>query len=52
MAQHNLIDWIAARTRHGLSHAQVQMARELASARAVELSLEAFVIVAEHAAVR
>ncbi|MBA3460049.1 MAG: hypothetical protein H0T46_08820 [Deltaproteobacteria bacterium] len=29
MASKNLADWIAARKRHGLSHAQVQMAREL-----------------------
>ncbi|MEO8842215.1 MAG: hypothetical protein ABI591_05380 [Kofleriaceae bacterium] len=29
MAKKNLADWIAARKRHGLSHVQVQMAREL-----------------------
>lgn len=29
MAKKNLVDWIAARKRHGLSHVQVQMAREL-----------------------
>ena len=29
MAKKNLSDWIAARKRHGLSHVQVQMAREL-----------------------
>ncbi|MEO6775399.1 MAG: hypothetical protein ABI467_20725 [Kofleriaceae bacterium] len=29
MTKNNLADWIAARKRHGLSHAQVQMAREL-----------------------
>jgi hypothetical protein len=29
MANKNLADWIAARKRHGLSHAHVQMAREL-----------------------
>jgi hypothetical protein len=29
MANKNLSDWIAARKRHGLSHAHVQMAREL-----------------------
>ena len=29
MATKNLADWITARKRHGLSHAHVQMAREL-----------------------
>lgn len=29
MANRNLADWITARKRHGLSHAHVQMAREL-----------------------
>lgn len=29
MANKNLADWITARKRHGLSHAHVQMAREL-----------------------
>ena len=29
MAKKNFVDWIAARKRHGLSHAHVQMAREL-----------------------
>lgn len=29
MANKNLPDWITARKRHGLSHAHVQMAREL-----------------------
>jgi hypothetical protein len=29
MSNKNLADWIAARKRHGLSHAHVQMAREL-----------------------
>jgi hypothetical protein len=29
MANKNLAEWITARKRHGLSHAHVQMAREL-----------------------
>ncbi len=29
MANKNLADWITARKRHGLSHAHIQMAREL-----------------------